>query len=240
MEENNLLHTEVEQLLGISLSTKQLNAFALFACELAAWNQRINLTAIREPADVRRKHFLDSLSCALAMKGSQTARVIDVGTGAGFPGLPLKILFPEMSLTLVESVAKKTGFLSHLVAELNLIGVEVITSRAEKVGQDPAHREKYDWALARAVRRMSVLAEYLLPLVRVGGFALAQKGEGAEREAEDADKSIEVLGGRLDQVIPVEIPGVDEQRFLVVIEKVAPTPEKYPRREGIPGKRPII
>ena len=239
MEETYLLHTEAEQLLGISLSNEQLDAFALYARELAEWNQRINLTAIREPADVRRKHFLDSLSCVLAMKGSQTARVIDVGTGAGFPGLPLKILFPEMNLTLVESVAKKTSFLSHIVKELNLEGVEVITSRAEKVGQDPDHRDKYDWAAARAVGRMPVLAEYLLPLVRVGGFALAQKGEGAEREAEDADKAIGVLGGRLEDVIPVEIPGIDEQRYLVVIEKVVPTPEKYPRREGIPSKRPL-
>ena len=239
MEETYLLHTEAEQLLGISLSNEQLNAFSLFARELAEWNQRINLTAIRDPEDVRRKHFLDSLSCALAMRDSQTARVIDVGTGAGFPGLPLKILFPEMNLTLVESVAKKTSFLSHIVKELNLEGVEVITSRAEKVGQDPDHRDKYDWAAARAVGRMPVLAEYLLPLVRVGGFALAQTGEGAEREAEDADKAIGVLGGRLEDVIPVEIPGIDEQRYLVVIEKVVPTPEKYPRREGIPSKRPL-
>ncbi len=239
MTDNNLLHTEVEQLLGFSLSDEQLNAYVLYASEMAEWNRKFNLTAIRSPEDVRRKHFLDSLSCVLAMRDKPIGRVIDIGTGAGFPGLPLKILFPDMYLTLVESIAKKTGFLSHIVKELNLSSVEVITSRAEKVGQDPAHREKYDWAVARAVARLPILAEYLLPLVRVGGFTLAQKGEGVEREAEEAERAIEILGGRLEQLIPVEIPGVGEQRYLVVIEKIDLTPEKYPRREGIPGKRPI-
>lgn len=239
MEEIDLLRKEAEQFLGISLNDEQMAAFRRYAVELGDWNQRFNLTAIRQPGEVRQKHFLDSLSCALAMAGMPITRAVDVGTGAGFPGLPLKLLYPEMSLTLVESVAKKTRFLSHIVGDLELEGVDVITGRAEKVGQDPAHREGYDWALARAVANLPVLAEYLLPLVRVGGFALAQKGEGAEVEVEEAGQAIGTLGGRVDRLIPVEMPGGGEERWLVVIEKVVPTPKKYPRRTGMPSKRPI-
>jgi 16S rRNA (guanine527-N7)-methyltransferase len=239
MEEMNLLHQEAEQVLDLTLTDEQLKAFTLYARELTVWNERFNLTAIREPTEVRQKHFLDSLSCVLALQVTPLGRVVDVGTGAGFPGLPLKVLFPEMKLTLVESMEKKTRFLFHIVGELKLDGVEIVTGRAERMGQDPVHREKYDWAMARAVAGLPVLVEYLLPLVKLGGRALVQKGESAVKELEEARQAIEVLGGRLDRSIPVEIPGIEEQRHLVVIEKVAHTPQKYPRREGIPAKRPI-
>ena len=239
MEEMNQLRQEAEKVLDLTLTDEQLKAFTLYARELAVWNERFSLTAIRGPIEVRQKHFLDSLSCVLALQGTPLGRVVDVGSGAGFPGLPLKVLFPEMKLTLVESVEKKTRFLSHIVGELKLDGVEIVTGRAERMGQDPVHREKYDWSLARAVAGLPVLVEYLLPLVKLGGRALVQKGESAVKELEEAGQAIEVLGGRLDRSIPVEIPGIEEQRHLVVIEKVAPTPQKYPRREGIPAKRPI-
>jgi 16S rRNA (guanine527-N7)-methyltransferase len=239
MKEIKLLQQEAEELLDISLSDKQIAAFICYANELVAWNRKMNLTAIDDPTDIRRKHFLDSLSCHLAMMDSPRARVVDIGAGAGFPGLPLKLLSPEMNLTLVESVKKKTWFLSHMVEVLKLGEVEILTERAEKVGQDPSHREHYDWAIARGVAGLPTLVEYLLPLVKVGGRALAQKGENAEGEVEEAKQAMDILGGKVDKIIPVDLPGVDEHRSLVVIEKVSPTPEKYPRRVGVPAKRPL-
>jgi len=230
---------ELTGLAGVNLQASQFEALQTYADLLAEWNQKVNLTAITAPEDIRRKHFLDSLSCLLVMKGTPAARLIDIGTGAGFPGLPLKILQPEIHLTLVESVAKKTKFLSIVVQELGLEQVEIITDRAETVGQDPAHRESYDWAVARAVAGLPVLAEYLLPLVRVGGSALAQKGESALEELNTAQTAITTLGGQALEPLPVSLPDVPEKRYLVVIDKVRPTPATYPRRVGIPAKRPL-
>lgn len=230
---------ELTDLAGVTLGTSQFDALQTYAELLAEWNQKVNLTAITSPEEIRRKHFLDSLSCLLVMKGTPSHRLIDIGTGAGFPGLPLKILQPEMHLTLVESVAKKTNFLSLVVQELGLEQVEILTDRAETVGQNPAHRESYDWAVARAVQRLPVLAEYLLPLIRVGGYALAQKGESALEELNAAQHAIATLGGQAREPLPVTLPGVPEKRYLIVIEKVRSTPANYPRRVGIPAKRPL-
>ncbi len=165
--------------------------------------------------------------------------MIDVGTGAGFPGIVLKIIYPALKLTLVESVGKKANFCSHMAATLELENVEVLAQRAEDVGRDPAHREKYDWAVARAVAAMPVLVEYLLPLTRVGGGVLAQKGESGPAEANAAEKALKLLGGRLRQVIKVELPGVADERYLVVVDKVAATPNGYPRKAGLPAKKPL-
>lgn len=230
---------DVYLLTGSRISASQEGQFERYAAELVEWNQRINLTAIRDPEEVRVKHFLDSLSCLQATGDLSGQQVVDVGTGAGFPGLPLKIVVPEMRLTLVESVAKKTAFLEHVVQVLGLEGVKVVAARAEELGQDLAYRETFDWGIARALAPMPVLAEYLLPLVRVGGKMLAQKGREARLEAQAGQAAIGLLGGQLGELQRVEIPGLEEERWLAVADKVKETPAKYPRRPGMPGKKPL-
>lgn len=227
------------QLLGIRLTEAQLSAFDTYERELIEWNRRFNLTSITDPAQIRTKHFLDSLSCWLAMSGEAPGRVVDIGAGAGFPGLPLKILQPELHLTLVEATAKKAGFLEHMVQVLRLENMTVVAQRVEDVGQAVAHRQSYDCAVARAVAPLQVLAEYLLPLVKVGGIAVAQKGKGAADELRLAEGAIASLGGVLKEQLPVSIPGLEEERWLVVLEKIGDTPANYPRRPGMPTKRPL-
>ena len=231
--------TQVQRQLGVRLSAAQLVLLARYEQALIEWNSHTNLTAIRNPQEIRTKHFLDSLTCLLALRETPLERLIDIGTGAGFPGIPLKIIYPKMQLTLVELVGKKVKFCQHVVSQLGLTGVEVIQERAEVLGQSPAYREKYDWAVARAVAILPVLAEYLLPLVRVGGGMLAMKGESGPAEAHKAEHALRVLGGHLRQLVTVTLPGVVEERYLVVIDKVAATPDGYPRRVGIPVKKPL-
>jgi 16S rRNA (guanine527-N7)-methyltransferase len=207
--------------------------------ELIEWNQKFNLTAIRDVEAIRVKHFLDSFSCVLAWGANPPNSLIDVGTGAGFPGLALKILYPHMKLTLVESVGKKAMFCQHIVSALALDNVNVLKARAEEAGQDHHHREKYDWAVARAVAQLNVLSEYLIPLLRIGGTMLAQKGESGPAEAQAAEHALNILGGSLKQLIPIQLPGVVDERYLVLVDKVAATPHIYPRKPGIPGKAPL-
>jgi 16S rRNA (guanine527-N7)-methyltransferase len=228
--------------LGILLTGHQLAALETYYRELVEWNRRFNLTAITDREGVLVRHFLDSLSCLKVLPRAELAagaRLIDVGTGAGFPGVPLKIACPGLHLTLLEATGKKAAFLEHLVAVLDLRCVTVIHGRAEDLGRSPSHREQYDWAVARAVAEMPTLTEYLLPLVRVGGALLAQKGEGAVAEVQGAHGAILRLGGRVRRLEPVELRGLAETRYLVVVDKVAATSEKYPRRPGVPAKRPL-
>jgi len=233
------LARRAQELFHVPLTTTQLEALATYEKELLDWNRKFNLTALRDSDSIRTKHFLDSFSCALAWRAHPPRRLVDVGTGAGFPGLPLKILYPNMQLTLVESVGKKAMFCEHIVRLLSLDRVEVIKARAEDVGCRPEHRESYEWAVARAVADMRVLVEYLLPLLRVGGTALALKGESGPREANTADRAMRMLGGRLQQVIQVHLPGIVEERYLVLVDKAAATPPKYPRKAGMPMKHPL-
>jgi 16S rRNA (guanine527-N7)-methyltransferase len=230
---------EARQLFGIHLTGRQVLALMTFERELLEWNEKYNLTAIRDAEGIRTKHFLDSFSCVLAWKETPPRRLVDIGTGAGFPGIPLKILYPSMRLTLVESVGKKANFCRHMVDILKLEATEVVTARAEDIGQMPAHREICDWAVARSVANLAVLAEYLLPLVQVGGAMLAQKGQSGPAETHKAEKALKILGGRTRQLLPVTLPGVADERFLVVVDKVAATPPQYPRKPGIPAKTPL-
>jgi len=230
---------DAQTLFNVHLTGRQMIALTTYERELIEWNQKFNLTAIRDVKGIRTKHFLDSFSCVLAWKANPPGNLIDVGTGAGFPGIPLKIIYPNTKVTLVESVGKKAMFCQHIVSLLGLEGVEVINARAEDLGQMREHREKYEWGIARAVAKMSVLSEYLLPLVQVGGVMLAQKGEMGPSEVHSAEKAIKLLGGELRQLVPVTLPGVVEERHLVLVDKVAATPPGYPRKPGVPGKKPM-
>lgn len=223
----------------LSLSGEQIAQFAYYQEQLLAWNQRLNLTAITGQREIQVRHFLDSISCGTVTGDLTGQRLIDVGTGAGFPGVPLKILYPGLRLTLLESVAKKADFLHDLVAGLGLEQVSIIVERAEVLGRSAEHRERYDWAVARSVARMPVLAEYLLPLCRMGGYMLAQKGAGAPDEVAAAARAIATLGGAPPGLHPIQLPGEIELHYLVTVEKILKTPAFYPRRTGIPAKRPL-
>ncbi len=231
--------TESQKYIGAPLTEKQVKAFEVFESELMSWNEKFNLTAIRDAEGIRIKHFLDSLTCLSVMKPLHKQRIIDVGTGAGFPGIPLKIIHPDLKLTLVESVGKKAGFCKHMVEMLHLENVEVLTLRAEDVGRLPNHRAQYDWALARAVASLPILSEYLVPLLKIGGYMLAQKGESAHTEAQTSENALKLLGAELQRIEKVTLPGVVEERFLVVVKKIAATPAIYPRTVGIPSKKPL-
>ena len=228
-----------QELFNVHITGRQVMSLITYEKELLEWNQKFNLTAIRDSESIRTKHFLDSFSCVLAWNANPPASLIDVGTGAGFPGLALKILYPNLKLTVVDSVGKKAMFCQHIVGTLGLSEVSVIQARAEDLGHNKNHREAYDWAVARAVANLNVLSEYLLPLVKVGGTMLAQKGEGAPAEAESAKKAMKILGGELRELIPVKLPGISDNRYLVVMDKVGVTPSQYPRKAGVPGKAPL-
>lgn len=235
----SLLQESVQSVLGLRLTKAQLAAFEWYAEALLVWNEKVNLTAITAPGEIEVKHFVNSLTCLLAMDLSKGDRLIDVGTGAGFPGLPLKIMRPQLQVALVEATDKKVQFCRHVVAGLKLEGVEVHHARAEDLGNDPAHRQTYDWVVARAVASLPVLVEYLLPLAKIGGVIIAQKGETGPAEVHAAEAAVGHLGGHVRQLKPIELPTVAESRFLILIDKIAATPEGYPRRPGIPAKRPL-
>ena len=209
------------------------------ADELALWNRRVNLTAITDPREVLVRHFLDSLSVAAFVPLRPGMQVMDVGTGAGFPGLPLHVLCPGTRLTLLDATAKKLRFLDHLIDLLELQGVRTLHARAEQAGQMPAERQAHDLVLARTVARMSVLAEYMLPLARVGGQCVAMKGSSARQELQAARHAIGLLGGRLNRIETLQLPGVAQSHHLVILDKVAPTPAAWPRQPGTPARRPL-
>ena len=229
------------QRLGLDLGEEQIALFQRYFQELVEWNRRTNLTAITDYREVQTKHFLDSLTVSLVIPRDVTANgtLMDVGSGAGFPGLPLKILWPGLRVTLVESVGKKAAFLRHLAGALGLEGVEVRTQRAESLGHDAQVRDTFDVVVSRAVADLSVLAELTLPFCKLGGRVVAQKKSGIEDELNGAERAISLLGGALERVGVVDLEEIGEPRWLVVLAKDAESPSRYPRRPGIPTKRPL-
>jgi 16S rRNA (guanine527-N7)-methyltransferase len=223
----------------LNLSSTQLDQFARYADLLIDWNLRFNLTSIVDPREIVIKHFLDSLSATRSIPPGPL-KLIDVGAGAGLPGLPIKLVRPDVALTLLEATRKKCDFLKAVIDDLQLTDVQVINARAEEAGRMEEHREQYDIAIARALAEMPTLIEYVLPLVKIGGIAVAQKSKEAEKETQRAAVAIATLGGRLREVTPVVVPELNEARYLVIIEKIAGTPEKYPRRTGVPAKKPLL
>jgi 16S rRNA (guanine527-N7)-methyltransferase len=231
------------QQLGIHLTPQQIEQFEIYYRELVSWNERINLTAITDYDEVQIKHFLDSLTVISGMRPADRARpiyVIDVGTGAGLPGIALKIVLPQIRLSLLEATTKKTKFLVHLTDKIGFKDVEIVNARAEEAAHDASYREKFDLALCRAVAKLPTLVELALPFCTLGGYLIAQKKGDIENEVLQSQKAIEVLGGVLSEVKPVELEDLKDNRILVVIDKIRPTPPAYPRRPGIPAKRPLI
>ena len=228
--------------LGIDLNSRQLEQYQVYFEELAKWNEKINLTSVTNYEEVQLRHFLDSLTVRLAYEREEWAnspfQLIDVGAGAGMPGLPLKIAFPYIKLVLIESVGKKSDFLKHVADSLELDNVDVITQRAEDIAGQENHREHYYLAVSRAVGKLPTVAELCLPFCHEGGLFDTMKMGDIQEEIDKAERAIGILGGRLREVKEINVEGL-ERRFLVVIEKTSSTPSKYPRRTGIPFKRPL-
>lgn len=233
------LLTEGSAALGLVLDAATTEALIAYLGEVAAWNARFNLTSITDTHEMVVKHLLDSAALLSKFELQFGSTLVDIGTGAGLPGLPLKLIRPDLELTLLESSAKKSSFLAHIIEHFRLEKTVVATERAEEFGQRYENRDNFSVAVSRAVADLAVLVEYALPLLRVGGSFYCYKAKGAQDEVEGAKKALDLLGGRIDEVAEVVVPFLNAKRYLVAVTKVAPSGEAYPRRAGIPAKRPI-
>lgn len=227
------------QEIGVNLSEQQIQQFLTYYEMLVEWNEVMNLTAITEYDEVMKKHFVDSVSLIKAYDVTKDATVIDVGTGAGFPGLALKIAYPNLKVTLLDSLNKRIQFLDEVIEKLGLSGVETIHGRAEDFAKTGKLRETYDLCVSRAVANLSILSEYCLPFVKVGGQFISYKSEKITEEMTAAENAIRILGGKVSKQVEFQLPESDIYRNLFVIEKVKETPKKYPRKAGLPSKEPL-
>ena len=223
--------------MGVRFSVEQMDKFYKYMNLLIEWNEKINLTAIIEPNEIILKHFIDSITILKDIKDGST--VVDVGTGAGFPGIPLSIMNPTLKITLVDSLNKRLIFLQEVINELDLKNVELVHARAEEFGRNKKYREKFDIATSRAVANLATLSEYLLPLVKINGKVISMKAGNASQEIEDAKKAIKTLGGNINNIEEFNLPQSDIGRTIIIIDKIKETPGKYPRKPGTPSKEPI-
>ena len=223
--------------MSISLNKEQYDQFYAYMLLLIEWNEKINLTAITEPQEIILKHFVDSLTIAKYIEERKT--IIDMGTGAGFPGIPLKIYRNDVKVVLADSLNKRIKFLNEVIEKLQLKNIETIHCRAEELGKNKEYREKFDYATSRAVANLSTLSEYLLPFVKLNGSGIFMKTMEIDEELENAKKAIKILGGRIEKVDKFEIPESDLGRSIIIVKKEKQTPSKYPRKPGTPAKEPL-
>lgn len=222
---------------GLEFTEGQYEQFIKYMRLLQEWNEKINLTAIAEPKEVILKHFIDSLTINKYLK--ENATLADVGTGAGFPGIPLKILRPDIKVTLVDSLNKRINFLNEVIEKLNLEDIVTVHSRIEDFGKNKSYREKFDYVTARAVANLAVLSEYLIPIAKIGGKCVCMKGSNVEEEIEFGKKAINVLGGKIEKVDEFVLPDSDISRNVIILSKIKNTPARFPRKAGIPSKEPL-
>lgn len=225
------------QKLGIDITSQQAEKFYLYTNILLEWNEKINLTAITEKNEIIQKHFIDSLTINKYI--DENASIIDVGTGAGFPGIPLKIIRDDINVTLLDALNKRINFLNEVIEQNELTNIETIHARAEEAGKDKKLRESFDITTSRAVAPLNILVEYLLPLTKIGGKCICMKGSNAKEEIENSKNAINILGGKLEKIEELELPDSNIKRTIIVIKKEKNTPAKYPRKAGTPSKMPI-
>ena len=228
---------EKGRIIGIEITESQAEKFYTYMCLLLEWNEKMNLTAITDPMEVIIKHFIDGITISKEIEKEK--RVIDIGTGAGFPGIPLKIIRPDISVTLLDSLNKRITFLNAVIEALEIENIEAIHGRVEEFGRNKKYRESYDYATSRAVANLAVLSEYMLPMVKVGGKCICMKGVNAEEEILEAKNAIQILGGKIEKVDEFLLVDTDMKRNIIVIKKSNNTPSKYPRKVGMPSKEPL-
>ena len=228
---------EKAKLIGIEITENQAEKFYTYMCLLLEWNEKINLTAITDPIEVIIKHFIDSITISKEIE--KCKKVLDIGTGAGFPGIPLKIIRPDISVTLLDSLNKRVTFLNVVIEALELGNIEAVHGRTEELGKNKKYREQYDYATSRAVANLAVLSEYMLPMVKIGGKCICMKGANVEEEILEAKKAIQILGGKIEKVDEFLLADTDMKRNIIVIKKENSTPGKYPRKAGTPAKEPL-
>lgn len=219
------------------ITDEQINNFYTYMNLLIEWNEKMNLTAITEPKEIVIKHFIDSMTILNYIEDN--SKIVDVGTGAGFPGIPLKITNNTLDVTLLDSLNKRLVFLNEVINELKLTDIKTVHSRVEEAGKNKEYREKYDIATSRAVANLNILVEYMLPLIKIGGKCICMKGPEVKEELEGSKNAIKILGGEIERVEEIILPGTDMRRNIVIIKKIKNTPVQYPRKAGTPSKEPL-